>query len=824
MRRHTTSKSRRQNPPLSETQWRTLKDVEREAKKAGSHISVVYPVKVKKLIEAWDVAEREERDTGVEWSPVEYQGKYAVVPDQWLVLVRALNREGITMAEAMRIQPQRGEGEVKGGQGIKGAMKAFWREASKMENPDYKPAKQAMIRQHESFVGKWTSDRAQKGPGTVVKVGKVEGGRVRVEVDDMTALVRPSDLVPVGAKSGDVTRGTIQGGKLVFRVENPFLEGVVTSVIGSAIAFAGLRKYEMEEHRGEPLSHEEIEEMANPHHNPGMDRKTKSVITKRLKDIGVYKPYISVEGDKISIESYPLEAVIKPRQDSNLGPVHDYKIVDVHTYQVLASGVLTMGQDMASRVGALLKELHAPAYQQAKLREAEAMKRSTQNPGGRPHTHFKGLVKTFESRGDVDDPKALAAWIEKGKHGSKWPNPMGDITPGSAFHSVVGKAKLRESVKLSPEDARFMVGYRDRLLPSPGHFRVYQIHPQSNSVIYLINRGGDYYLEDYRDVTSNPGPGSGSHSPAASAGIHAGTHYGLAVLSKGLSAPTYGTIQSAWYEFSGTHSAQGPQFEEFRRGYAEGYLAAVGGRRSNPQGWDEIDMRREGYKEGQRLVSATGIPTQGLKRLSTSEVSKAFNIWKQYDGAHYFSSGVSPEELKSARAAWIQGYKGNYGARNPESSAASMYETFHGRPSTEVLEVEESVHYHENLAALGELVELKVATPTRKDVTINFDSGTQLASNEDGTQLYIIGGDQSLDLGEMGFKGPAADKECVDLGILYELTYHTQKSFHKFKPTDYYHALGEETGDQPRLLYDRVNCLLSVAGGSYEIKDVGITN
>lgn len=784
---------RHQNPPLGETQWRTLKDVEREARKAGSNLGVVYPVKAKKLVDAWDVAEQEQRDTGVEWDAVEYQGKYAVAPTGWLVLVRALNREGITMSQALKIQPQRGEGEVKGGQGIKGAMKVFWREASKMENPEYKPAKQAKLRGHEAFVGKWTSNRAQKGPGTVVKVVKVEAGMVRVEHGDMTALVAAKYLAPVDADTYSTEVGKIQGGKLVFRAtnpahnpgmksdhyaagykagekakvlpkfsgwssdgikfeadklsgnyrekvkadtgsyheggqagtewyhgfmnawvrskplfavvpyrgdgrytrdqavftspsetvarrkvedvtwtdslplgrdgyvvrevggseSNPFLEGVVTSVIGSAIAFAGLKKYELEEHRGRPLSQEEIAEMANPGSQPHthfrslvrkfkargdvddpqalaawiekkkhgerwpnpMDRKTKSVLTKRLKDLGVYKPYVTSEGDLTEIESYPLEAKIRPRQDSSLGPVHDYRIVDVHTGQTLASGVITMGQDMASTVGRLLKDLHGPAYKEAKQREAEVMKRLTQNPG------------------------------------------------------------------------------------------------------------------------------PGSHSPAASAGIHAGTNYGHAVISKGLSAPTYGTIQNAWYEFSGTHSAQGPQFDEFRRGYAEGYLATVGGRRSNP-----------------------------------------------------------------------------------ESSAASMYETFHGRPSTEVLEVEETIHFHENLAALGELVELKVATPTRKDVTINFDSGTQLACNEEGTQLYIIGGDQSLDLSEMGFKGPAADKESVILGVLYELTYHTEKSFHKFKPTDYYHALGEETGDQPTLVYDRVNQLLSVAGGAYEIKDVGITN
>ena len=162
---------------------------------------------------------------------------------------------------------------------------------------------------------------------------------------------------------------------------------------------------------------------------------------------------------------------------------------------------------------------------------------------------------------------------------------------------------------------------------------------------------------------------------------------------------------------------------------------------------------------------------------------------------------------------------------NPEDTAAEMYETFHGKPSEEILEVGETVHFHGNLAVLGELVEMKIATLTKKDAEISFaDSGCVLCSNEHGTQLYVVGGDQTIDLEKLGFTGDKLDKDMITVGVLYELTYQTAKGFDKFKLTDYYHELGEETGFQPMVIYDRLNDFILVSGGEYKIKAEGIVN
>ena len=163
--------------------------------------------------------------------------------------------------------------------------------------------------------------------------------------------------------------------------------------------------------------------------------------------------------------------------------------------------------------------------------------------------------------------------------------------------------------------------------------------------------------------------------------------------------------------------------------------------------------------------------------------------------------------------------------RNPESTAAELYEEFHGQPPSEIKEVVEEHYEHEWFTQLGVLVELKVATVTQLDASLKFTTDPpDLCSSEDGRQLYIVGGDQELDLGALKMGGDKWRKDSMTLGVLYELSYKTEKGFHQFKLTEYYHKLGEETGVQPFLLYDPNNKALSISGGQYETKPEGIVN
>jgi hypothetical protein len=183
--------------------------------------------------------------------------------------------------------------------------------------------------------------------------------------------------------------------------------------------------------------------------------------------------------------------------------------------------------------------------------------------------------------------------------------------------------------------------------------------------------------------------------------------------------------------------------------------------------------------------------------------------------------GRGLEELKRS----VSKFK-NLRKANPESSAAQLYEDFHGRPPEKITEVVTERHEHEWLTQLGALVELKVATVTSLDATIGFNAkeAPDLCSSEDGRQLYIEGGDQELDLGALKMSGDKWLKDSMVIGVLYELTYQTEKGFHKFKLTEYYHKLGEETGVQPTLIYDPNNQSLTISGGQYQIKPEGIVN
>lgn len=157
--------------------------------------------------------------------------------------------------------------------------------------------------------------------------------------------------------------------------------------------------------------------------------------------------------------------------------------------------------------------------------------------------------------------------------------------------------------------------------------------------------------------------------------------------------------------------------------------------------------------------------------------------------------------------------------------AQSLYETFHGRPSEETIVVTEEVEERTSLAGLGKLIELEVIALSGIEATIEFETHRpMLTSSPDGKQLYIMGGDQELDLDGLEMDGPEWVKDLMVIGVLTQVTYETQKAFHQFQMIDYFHELGEESGVQPLLVYDTLNKRLSIVGGQYEVKFEGIVN
>lgn len=166
---------------------------------------------------------------------------------------------------------------------------------------------------------------------------------------------------------------------------------------------------------------------------------------------------------------------------------------------------------------------------------------------------------------------------------------------------------------------------------------------------------------------------------------------------------------------------------------------------------------------------------------------------------------------------------------NPEAEAATRkYEEFHGLPSKFIDTVHEPTPRNRALAELGELLEIRV----RPDGMSKWGSldlqgkGVVLSSNASGTQLFCVGGNQTMTPAQLSMLGADVSKEVIDLGEARYVAYRTRKGFVGGKMASYEHALGEETRVFPRLLYDRraSKPRLTFAGGEYRIEAPGIIN
>jgi len=208
-------------------------------------------------------------------------------------------------------------------------------------------------------------------------------------------------------------------------------------------------------------------------------------------------------------------------------------------------------------------------------------------------------------------------------------------------------------------------------------------------------------------------------------------------------------------------------------------------------------------------------------------------------GAGSASGILGPSEKWLKKHRLMPKGKGNpMHRRNPEAESADGFEAFHGFRPTEQITVEKDVHYHSELWAIGELIKLIVVSPDGIEVDITGFKGAMLSANEANTQLYIEGGDQTVNLSDFGLGEPYHDKE--DLGEVKKLFYFTDKTHMGDQGGEavYHHKLGEEGTKRnyefgklegrkvprPRLAYDVVNQALEFIGGEYVIEPEGIRN
>jgi hypothetical protein len=252
------------------------------------------------------------------------------------------------------------------------------------------------------------------------------------------------------------------------------------------------------------------------------------------------------------------------------------------------------------------------------------------------------------------------------------------------------------------------------------------------------------------------------------------------------------------------------------------------------------------------------------KHFESHAAARNYGLDQQNKGVHaefVIVDSATGKREKFGRGGGKRNPKGK--KRNPEAAAVAMRESFTGIPSKRTQVVTEDIHVHSHLAALGELIEMKVKTVKGDSFVIGFEkqknpkgkpfndkvkgwvgrrakaiSGTLkylgdywinprklnpngpvlLCSNEDGTHLYIEGGDQKLDLNALGLN-ELKGKESAVIGTVTHITYHVAKKFDgKVEEADYYHRFSEESnGLRPMLRYDIRNKHLYLDGGVYHI-------
>lgn len=184
------------------------------------------------------------------------------------------------------------------------------------------------------------------------------------------------------------------------------------------------------------------------------------------------------------------------------------------------------------------------------------------------------------------------------------------------------------------------------------------------------------------------------------------------------------------------------------------------------------------------------------------------------------------DSLSDAKA-FIKSWKTNRGRKarknpaNPEEQAKDFYQGFHGEPSVNAVSIVTPIHYHKYTGGIGELRKLRIKSANGKwKVTVRFLKPYPiLSANEKRTQLFIDGGDQSVNLADFGIKTPH-EKEV--LGLVADVWYFTTKKH--LRPEDggtavYHHKFGKI---KPTMIYDEPNQLLEFAGGGYTIPDEGI--
>ena len=146
-------------------------------------------------------------------------------------------------------------------------------------------------------------------------------------------------------------------------------------------------------------------------------------------------------------------------------------------------------------------------------------------------------------------------------------------------------------------------------------------------------------------------------------------------------------------------------------------------------------------------------------------------------------------------------------SQNPSRKTRELYEKFNGRPARKTTTKSAPNGTPKNVAKLGGLRLIK--TTDGRKWKFSGSGAPDLAADSRG-RLHVVGGQYRAN--------PAGEH----VGEIEQIEYETKKP-HLGQPqqTIYYHRLGEEGGQRPRLVIDREG-LIKIHGGDYRIEADGI--
>jgi hypothetical protein len=165
---------------------------------------------------------------------------------------------------------------------------------------------------------------------------------------------------------------------------------------------------------------------------------------------------------------------------------------------------------------------------------------------------------------------------------------------------------------------------------------------------------------------------------------------------------------------------------------------------------------------------------------------------------------------------------GPEGETSDTKQAVRLFKKFHGKEPAEILELQRSSAIRLDYTALGDLRAIGLGEAElhgdRLVQYVDFSKAkVKLASAPNGRQLYLIGGDQDLSPVIEDFEGVDTEKDLIDLGDAGFVVYDANKRHSNFEPVEWVHELGEQGGELPRLMYDRLKREAFLVGGEYFI-------